>query len=977
MAITLVTGPANAGKAQLAIDAARGHLARGEQPLLVVPTRADVEHYRHELAGDGALMGGRVERFAELVREVVERAGVSRPVLGGAARDRVLATAAQRALAREPSRGASRLAVAAREFVAELRLRRVSPARLDEALSRWSGAGAPARALGDLYRGYDDALRQIGCIDAEQRATLALDSLRRRPALWGGTPVVVYGFDDFDRLQLDVIETLGSVVDARLTVSLTFEPGRVAFAGRAGTFQALAPLADRHERLAALATYYAPGAGGALGHLERSLFEAAPRRVDADGAVRLLEGAGERSELGLVAREIRTLLDGGMAPEEIAVVLRLDGSASDLVEDVFASETIPFALQRRRSLGDTALGRALVALLNCAGPRGELEDLLSFLRAPGVLSRPELADDLEASARRIGVASAAAARALWEERHWTLDALDHMQQAAERGSSALIERARRELLWLFWRPRAGLGAVLADDELDEAGALRGSARALSELADLARRAPALAPSDPHELARALQSVELVSGDPPGRAQSPSSTPLRCARAVCAPCFSAACRRTCSRARRASAACSPTRSGAAWPKRPGCDSGPTRMRSRPSATCSTPPSRAPRSCWCSAGTPQTTTARRARDRCSSTICATCSTTGCAPSARAAVESPLAAGSAGDQRLSRAPLSAAGGDLCAELLDEQPLATLLQRRVWSASSLEAWIRCPMRWFVERALGARDLEAEPEPLARGGLAHAALKDVFEGLRDAVGSARVTAQTEALACDLLRDSLELRAAQFPLSVAPERAAAVRRRLQADLERYLRHAACDAEDAGADVDLPEPRYLELGFGFDGEGDGDEELGALELGDELHLRGRIDRVDVGLDGAAIVYDYKGYRVFPGARWESEGALQAALYMKAAEQLLGLDVVAGLYQPLAGTDLRPRGALDRDRASHVRGYATDRIEAGELRALVERVVELAREAAGEASRGELRARPRTCGFADSGCAYPTICRCGQR
>ena len=39
------------------MEAVRRHLARGEEPLLVVPTRADAEHYLRELAGDGARDG--------------------------------------------------------------------------------------------------------------------------------------------------------------------------------------------------------------------------------------------------------------------------------------------------------------------------------------------------------------------------------------------------------------------------------------------------------------------------------------------------------------------------------------------------------------------------------------------------------------------------------------------------------------------------------------------------------------------------------------------------------------------------------------------------------------------------------------------------------------------------------------------------------------------------------------------------------
>ena len=50
MPITLITGPANAGKAGVVMDALRAHRARGRRPLLVVPTLADVERYRLELA---------------------------------------------------------------------------------------------------------------------------------------------------------------------------------------------------------------------------------------------------------------------------------------------------------------------------------------------------------------------------------------------------------------------------------------------------------------------------------------------------------------------------------------------------------------------------------------------------------------------------------------------------------------------------------------------------------------------------------------------------------------------------------------------------------------------------------------------------------------------------------------------------------------------------------------------------------------
>jgi RecB family exonuclease len=205
-------------------------------------------------------------------------------------------------------------------------------------------------------------------------------------------------------------------------------------------------------------------------------------------------------------------------------------------------------------------------------------------------------------------------------------------------------------------------------------------------------------------------------------------------------------------------------------------------------------------------------------------------------------------------------------------------------------------------------------------------------------------------------------------LSVAPERRAAVRRRLQADLERYLEQAS--------EADSPlEPSELELGFGFDGSDDrGDATaLPALELGGGFKLRGRIDRIDVGSRGEAVVYDYKGKDAPASARWIKDGKLQVALYMRAAEQLLGLDVIGGLYQPLSGSDMRARGVLDGDSGVELDCVSTDVRERAELAELLADALAEAREVAEQTASGELQARPQTCAWR-GGCQYPTICRC---
>ena len=50
------------------------------------------------------------------------------------------------------------------------------------------------------------------------------------------------------------------------------------------------------------------------------------------------------------------------------------------------------------------------------------------------------------------------------------------------------------------------------------------------------------------------------------------------------------------------------------------------------------------------------------------------------------------------------------------------------------------------------------------------------------------------------------------------------------------------------------------------------------------------------------------------------------------------------------------------------------ERGEVRELLDEALAMAGEAAAEAGRGAIEARPQTCMFGKGGCEFPTICRC---
>ena len=334
--LTLITGPANAAKVGAVLERLRA--LAPHDPLLVVPTGADVTRYRRELAGAGLVFGPEVTTFDGLLRELARRLGVSARPLGRVARGRVVraaiadaglagpaapphasghaapAHAARRRLA--AAAGGPGFARAAEALVAELQRSMVSPARLQAALRAWRRAEPDAvpthlEELGALYAAYRARLERMGRVDREGLGWAALDALRAAPQRWGRRPVLLYGFDDLTPTQLDAVEALVRRAEADVTVALPYEPGRAALAGCAATVEVLRPLAERHIALPARAEHYRPESRDALHHLERGLFEPGAGRAAPGGAVRLLEAGGERPEAELVGAEVLELLESG------------------------------------------------------------------------------------------------------------------------------------------------------------------------------------------------------------------------------------------------------------------------------------------------------------------------------------------------------------------------------------------------------------------------------------------------------------------------------------------------------------------------------------------------------------------------------------------------------------------------------------------------------------------------------------------
>ena len=965
MPLTLVLGPANSAKAGEVLGAFGAASSRGA--ILVVPTATDAAHYSRELAAGGAVLGS-VLTFSGLAFEIAARAGyVGRrltPLQREKVLDRVISATAFDAL-----RAAAETAgfpAAAGELIAELERSLVTPQRFAAAMRTWakqdSRRAGYARDVASIYQAYIATLERLGRVDAELYAWRALDALRAAPGRWGPDPVFFYGFDDLHPLERDAIETLARVVGTGVTVSLTYEPGRAALAARAEVVEELRPLAQRVIELPALGEHYAPASRAALHHLERGLFEPGPAvRVEPAEAIALLEAGGELAEAELVAAEVLDLLRAGVPGEQIAIVYRTPGRSAALIERVFGRYRIAVAVERRTALSATAVGRALVALARCAligSDAATAADLLEYLRAPGLLEDRGVIDRLEAEVRRNGLRTAAQARLRARERFGLeLTDIDAVRVADDAGAE-LARQARR----LLAAPHRVKAPVLDSAEELDARAVGALERALGELAELDER-----PSG-GELIELLERLEVPTGSPapePGAVllADPLSIRARRFRAVLVcglqenefPLAAAPEPFLSDELRRELAACSGLRlrprEDALARERYLFYTSVSRATERvvlgyrssdEEGNLALPsPFRADVAELLAEDWPE-----RRRRR---TLADVVWPAGAAPTERELARSRAAAS---------APAAGEGPSPIGSL-GEAALAHVRHSQILSAGALESYADCPVKWLVERELQPERLEPDSDPLARGSYMHGVLEEVLRRL-----GGPVTPDSLPGALELLDTVL----GEQRHGIAAGRGEAIRagwgRSVAADLRRYLTYEARD----GSTWPI---RGLELRFGFE---EGADSLPALQLDEDVRLRGIIDRVDGDDRGRAIVRDYKSGSSRPeyqGARWETDRRLQVALYMLVVRELLGLDPVAGFYQPLGGGDLRARGVYQTGAAPGECLVANDGRSSEELGELLDEARARAAQLAARLRSGALEPCPATC--SRDGCKYPGICR----
>jgi RecB family exonuclease len=804
-------------------------------------------------------------------------------------------------------------------------------------------------------------------------------------------------------VQRHALEVLSGPAGAEVVVSLTWEPERAALAARGDAVDALRSRAADVVELPARAEYYEAHSRAALHHLERRLFEpGSGERLDPGGAVRLMESGGERAEAELVAAEVLALIRAGVPASEIAVVYRSLRRAGPLVERVFAACGIPVAMRREVPFVHTPIGRGTLALARCAllgEGRASAAQLLTYLRTPGLLAEPEIADRVEAAVRRSGLRTAGEALAQSDLELSELDLL--------RGARDPLQELGRQAERLFSSHRRGLAPLLDSREELDARALAVLLRSLHDLGELDERMTGEEVVD--MLDRLSVPVEFGQGREAVLVAEPLEIRAGRFRAVfiCGlqesefPSAGAPDPLLSDELRRELASLSSADGG-----------GGLQLRMREETL------EHERYLFYAAVTRATDqvvlsyrssdeeggielpspfiadvaelfhpgwTARRRRRLLADVVWPAQD----APTARELARAVATERRAAQDRQAEAKREAGDGRQAAPsgeaayVLGEAALSHVRHRRLVSAGALENYADCPVKWLVERELQPQRLAPDSASMVRGHVVHRVLEELYRRLGGLATEATL-ARAEVLTAELLGEYGAAVGAGQPPAIR----AGLVRAIGADISRFV------SQEASSDSEWPAEK-LELRFGFDEE---PESLPALELPDGVRVRGVIDRVDVGPgppspgsgtalvpastddddSGArrAIVRDYKtgGTRPeYQGARWDLDRQLQVPLYMLAAAQLLELQPVAGFYQPLGGDDLRARGVFVEGAPVGSEVVRTDARTPEDIQATLDAAAERAAELAAGLRAGRLAPRPETC--SRCGCAYPGICRAG--
>jgi RecB family exonuclease len=967
VALRLIVGPARSGKLGLVVQEFLAAASAGRDPVLVVPNEPERVVLERELTERaGVLLGGVVTTFDGLAERILARTGGAPPALAPPVRALYLRRLAVRAA--PPALGASArtpgFATALGQLVDECGEAGIDPGALERELAA-IGAPPRPRAVAELLSAWAREAAERGTLDRSARVAEAGRRVAGQLAAWGAAPLLVYGFEELRSAHCSLVEAIADRASA--TVALPFETGRDTFAASAATFERLSARADSHEELAPRGYVERDS----LIALERGLFAA--RRPEApavpDGGVRLLEVAGASGEARAVAAEAARALRAGVAPDDLLIVLPSGDAAHGALAAALGALAVPFSLDTRTPLPQTAIGHAITGLCRYAWLRGGREELFAWLRSPASGLARARVDDWDGRVRGQGRREPADVDVyLREQGARPLAAVDQLRDADDPAAALceILEIAAAAAFALDARVEPHTQVALG---LDAWRAAREVAGALAGLPE---------PATPAELVAALEAASVRLGDdrPSGRVRVVGLRRARTHRVSMVIVLGLEARRLPRRSRPDALLGDAVRrslAGRGLPLvRPDLAAA-DRYALYAALTSARRQAMLVRRVVDDAGRPREASPFWSDVR--DTLGDGCPVAerhglrdltyelGDAPSERERLRA-LAALAGNDVLAARRIADSVPGwprridrarrafSRVTRIDDPAMLAEFAARRNYGASELETFADCSQRWFVDRMLKPKEVDRSVDARIAGTAMHAALKHFFERLPAEVGSDSVVPELLEPAQALLVRAIDMAVDALSLPPGSLAVAELRHGLRRQLASFVRSEAA----------LPhrfQPRYLEKSFD------------PLDLGG-FAVTGRIDRIDVDPTSArGLIHDYKSTGAESAAEVRKNHRLQLPLYMLALRDRLGLEPVGGVYRGIKKG--ATRGLLrDAERDGVESFAAADYLDEEGFWGLVAEAVETARDAVARIRRGDVRHDPRGGSCPDWCDAHP-ICR----
>jgi ATP-dependent helicase/DNAse subunit B len=320
---------------------------REKETILLLPTHRLLARAREEILAESGVAGAghlNVWSFYQFTMHVLSLAGVRREPMDDALRRFILHNLLREARRRGSLPRLTRLAgslgvtAALDRLIGQLKLARVGPGALAEALKGllaaepgMAGEAAALAEAAELYACYQVFLAERDLADKEELLVLAYQTLRDDPQLLGGVTLLVGGFYELTPLQADIL-------------------------------QAVAERAERVEVVLAAAT---------------DLPEPEEMAVTAV----LTRTPGSEREVRQIAKDLKRLLQEGVRPEEIAVLMADPAAYDTLFAEVFTEEGIPCDRAGEEPLDRSPVVRSMLLCLEAAAGLDQGFDLFKLARS--------------------------------------------------------------------------------------------------------------------------------------------------------------------------------------------------------------------------------------------------------------------------------------------------------------------------------------------------------------------------------------------------------------------------------------------------------------------------------------------------------------------------------------------------------------------------------------------------------------------